>query len=68
MNFLKDENIFKLFLQELTNQLRYEFLSQNLDTHTYIKRLEYLKHILKHNSYNQNKKLIIEDLMLNYED
>ncbi|WP_421622520.1 hypothetical protein R5397_00490 [Borrelia sp. MN22-0132] len=67
-NFLKDENIFKLFLQELTNQLRHEFLSQNLDTNTYLKRLEYLKYISKYSPYNQNKKLIIENLMLNYED
>lgn len=67
-NFLKDDNTFKLFLQELTGQLRDEFLSQNLDINTYLKRLEYLKHILKYSPYNQNKKLIIENLMLNYED
>ncbi|BDU62570.1 hypothetical protein BOFE_01100 [Candidatus Borrelia fainii] len=67
-NFLKDENIFKLFLEELTNQLRHEFLSQNLDINTYLKRLEYLKYISKYSPYNQNKKLIIENLMLNYED
>ncbi|AHH04635.1 hypothetical protein BmHG_00784 [Borrelia miyamotoi] len=67
-NLLKDENIFNLFLQELTNQLRDEFLNQNLDISTYLKKLGYLKNILKHRPYNQNKKLIIENLMLNYED
>ena len=67
-NFLKDENIFSLFLQELINQLRNEFLSQNLDIHMYLKRLDYLKNILRLRPYNQNKKLIIENLMLNYED
>ncbi|BCR21358.1 hypothetical protein [Borrelia miyamotoi] len=67
-NLLKDENIFNLFLQELTNQLRNEFLNQNLDISTYLKKLGYLKNILKNRPYNQNKKLIIENLMLNYED
>ncbi|ASQ29493.1 hypothetical protein CDQ96_03835 [Borrelia miyamotoi] len=67
-NLLKDENIFDLFLQELTNQLRDEFLNQNLDISTYLKKLDYLKNILKNRPYNQNKKLIIENLMLNYED
>ncbi|AGT27707.1 DNA polymerase III subunit gamma/tau [Borrelia miyamotoi] len=67
-NLLKDENIFNLFLQELTNQLRDEFLNQNLDISTYLKKLGYLKNILKNRPYNQNKKLIIENLMLNYED
>ncbi|AHH10958.1 DNA polymerase III subunit gamma/tau [Borrelia coriaceae ATCC 43381] len=33
-----------------------------------MKRLEHIKHILKYSSYNQNRKLIIENLMLNYED
>ncbi|WP_445436165.1 hypothetical protein [Candidatus Borreliella tachyglossi] len=67
-NFIKDENAFKLFLGELASQLRYEFLNQNLEINTYLKRLEYIKHISKYSPYNQNKKLIIENLMLNYED
>ncbi|AFI31555.1 hypothetical protein [Borrelia crocidurae] len=67
-NFIKDDNIFGLFLEELTSQLRNEFLNQNLDINTYLQRLEYLKYIMKYNPYNQNKKLIIENLMLHYED
>ncbi|AYE36611.1 hypothetical protein DB313_04010 [Borrelia turcica IST7] len=67
-NFLKDEVTFTSFLKELATQLRHDFLNQNLDINTYLKRLEYLKHILKHTPYNQNKKLIAENLMLIYED
>ncbi|WP_024653290.1 DNA polymerase III subunit gamma/tau [Borrelia persica] len=67
-NFIKDENIFYLFLEELKKQLRNEFLNQDLDIKIYLKRLAYLKHILKYNPYNQNKKSIIENLMLHYED
>ncbi|WKC58298.1 hypothetical protein [Borrelia sp. P9F1] len=67
-NFLKDELTFKLFLKELSTQLRHEFLNQNLDINTYLRGLEHLKHILKHMPYNQSRKRIIENLMLIYED
>ncbi|QMU99510.1 hypothetical protein F0310_03805 [Borrelia sp. A-FGy1] len=67
-NFLKDDEIFTSFLKELTFQLRNEFLNQNLDINIYLKRLEHLKHISKHMPYNQNKKLIVENLILIYED
>lgn len=68
VDFIKDEQSFKIFLNELTINIRKDFLENKIDINQYLKYTEHLKNIYKYRPYNQNKKLIIENLMLNYEE
>ncbi len=68
IDFIKDDQSFKIFLNELTINIRKDFLENKIDINQYLKYTEHLKNIYKYRPYNQNKKLIIENLMLNYEE
>ncbi|WKC78288.1 hypothetical protein QIA31_04370 [Borreliella turdi] len=66
--FIKDDQSLKIFLNELTINIRKDFLENKININQYLKYTEHLKNIYKYRPYNQNKKLIIENLMLNYEE
>ncbi|AJA90540.1 DNA polymerase III subunit gamma/tau [Borreliella chilensis] len=68
IDFIKDDQNFKMFLNELTINIREDFLENKININQYLKYTKYLKNIYKYRPYNQNKKLIIENLMLNYEE
>ncbi len=68
IDFIKDDQSFKIFLNELSINIRKDFLENKININQYLKYTEHLKNIYRYRPYNQNKKLIIENLMLNYEE
>ncbi len=55
VDFIKDEQSFKIFLNELTINIRKDFLENKIDINQYLKYTEHLKNIYKYRPYNQNK-------------
>ncbi len=55
IDFIKDDQSFKIFLNELTINIRKDFLENKIDINQYLKYTEHLKNIYKYRPYNQNK-------------